>query len=104
MEKNPTFNGNVETVNGKDILFSVVHPKTYEKELWKGTITQSYRRKSLDGRVFIVQSQGLTLAIHETLSHGQTVSTEIQNITTIREQFITQLLNRYDYFPEIERD
>jgi len=103
MQKNPIFNGDIDTINGKDILFSVVHPKTLKTELWKGTITQSYRRKNLDGRVFIVASQGLTLAIHESLSHGQTINTEIKNITTITEQYLTEL-NAHDYLEEIQRD
>lgn len=99
-----TFKGNIESINGKEINFSVNVIEQYKTktEQWKGTIIQSFRRKNLDGRVFVVVSQELTLAIHESLNHGQTIGTEIKQIENL-EQFLTEL-KTHDYFEEIERE
>jgi hypothetical protein len=99
---NQAFNGKIETINGKEISFSVNEIELFKtvKNQYQGMIEQKLFRANRDGIIYIVQSKETTLAIHETLSHGQTIATEIKDITFIKSVFIADLISRYDYFQE----
>jgi hypothetical protein len=54
---------------------------TYQGKVLTGYICKHFQRKPVSAQIYIVAVGNEIYQIHETLSHGQTINTEIEKVT-----------------------